>query len=420
MTNGIRCNRSIFYSLATTLSLALGIPAQAGFIPLGDLPSTYPNNVNSIANGVSADGSAVVGQSTSDFQEAFRWTQDDGMIGLGDLLGGFNKSIANGVSAGGDVVVGTGSNASSADRPFRWTAGGGMVDLGKLAGGNGHCRAWGVSADGNVVVGESGSTYAGLGKLEAFRWTQAGGMVGLGALNDADRNSNARAVSADGGVVVGGSLIVGGALRAFRWTQAGGMVDIGALPGFASSTALGVSSDGSVVVGGNVSSFGTQQGFRWTQAGGMVGLGDLPGSTVFSVARGVSADGNRIVGLSNGTNSTLGNAFIWDPVNGMRDLKDVLIGDYGIAIPSGWLLRDATAISPDGRFIVGYGRNPNLQSEAWLVDLGPIVPEPGTLALLSMGALGMAFWAIRRGCQSRKSLFQHGSAGIRPAANKVI
>ncbi len=389
----ILCSRGFLGFLIVFLSLAVGVPAQGDFIPLGDLPSTFPSQFSSFAYGVSADGGVVVGMSLSSFQEAFRWTQADGMAGLGDLTSGSNYSVARAVSADGGVVVGT--SDIGADRPFRWTSGGGMVNLGKLLGGNGHCRAWGVSADGNVVVGESGSTFAGLGSLEAFRWTQDGGMVGLGDLPGGTNYSYARAASADGSVVVGAGSIVGGALRAFLWTQAG-MVDLGVLSGYVSSGALGVSPDGSVVVGGNVSAYGAQEGFRWTQAGGMIGLGDLPGGSFFSIARGVSADGNRIVGNSSGANGSLGDAFIWDPVNGMRDLQDVLVADYGFSIPAGWLLRDATAISPDGRFIVGYGRNPSLQTEAWLVDLGPTVPEPSSLLLMLAGVAGLLLRAAKR------------------------
>ena len=38
--------------------------------------------------GISADGSVVVGQSRD---QAFRWTQATGMVGLGDLPGGIFK-----------------------------------------------------------------------------------------------------------------------------------------------------------------------------------------------------------------------------------------------------------------------------------------------------------------------------------------
>ena len=61
------------------------------------------------ALGVSADGRFIVGQSVSASGfEAFYWSQEDGMIGLGDLPGSDFFSIANDVSADGGTVVGNG------------------------------------------------------------------------------------------------------------------------------------------------------------------------------------------------------------------------------------------------------------------------------------------------------------------------
>lgn len=65
---------------------ALAAPAAATpfFMGLGDLPGSV---FQSIAHGVSADGSTVVGWSWSALgAEAFRWTAATGMFGLG-LLG---------------------------------------------------------------------------------------------------------------------------------------------------------------------------------------------------------------------------------------------------------------------------------------------------------------------------------------------
>jgi probable HAF family extracellular repeat protein len=50
---------------------------------LGDLPG---GGFFSIARAISADGGVIVGQGTSTSgQEAFRWTEDDGMVGLARL-----------------------------------------------------------------------------------------------------------------------------------------------------------------------------------------------------------------------------------------------------------------------------------------------------------------------------------------------
>lgn len=112
------------------------------------------------------------------------------------------------------------------------------------------------------------------------------------------------------------------------------------------------------------------------QAAEFIPLGILPGGGTSSEAHGVSADGSVVVGWSD--SSTGAQAFIWDPSHGMRSLLNVLIGDYGLGSQlTGWSLRAATAISPDGRHIVGWGVGPNGTIQAWLVrNLNPI-PLPG-------------------------------------------
>ncbi|MCK4340255.1 MAG: hypothetical protein KAY37_00850 [Phycisphaerae bacterium] len=197
---------------------------------------------------VSADGLVVAGDvtHTSGFHEAFRWTEVDGMIGLGDLLpSGVRYSAAWETSANGSVVVGFGTRSTypaTLYEAFRWTASGGMVGLGFLPS-RLSSMAKSVSSDGSVVVGSSGA-----GALaEAFRWTAATGMVGLGDL-PGDYMSVATDVSADGEVIVGYSATAS-SKQAFRWTEDAGMVALGYLPGGSYSEAHGVSADGSVVVG---------------------------------------------------------------------------------------------------------------------------------------------------------------------------
>jgi probable HAF family extracellular repeat protein len=164
--------------------------------------------------------------------------------------------------------------------------------------------------------------------------------------------------------------------EAFRWTQAGGIVGLGDLSGDTFySEATGVSPDGSVVIGESDSDAAVgYEAFRWTPNGGMVGLGILPDSTS-SWAYDVSTGGSIIVGTSGGASGT--EAFLWDVAHGMRSLRDVLAKDFGLgASLAGWTLEYARGISADGQFIVGSGTNPDGNTEAWLarIELEPMLP----------------------------------------------
>lgn len=330
------------YLLAVLLLSVVPGQALADFVPLGDLPG---GPIASQAEGVSSDGTTVVGASASTFDpivdEAFLWTQATGMVGLGTLPG-YSNSRAKSVSENGTAVVGW-SVQQNLFEAFRWTQATGMVSLGSA-----NTLAWGVSADGEVVVGQ----FVDGG---AFRWTEATGLVDIGG-------RSAFSASADGAVVVG----VDNSTLAFRWTQATGQVSLGVLPGGFESVALGVSADGAVVVGFS-STATASEAFRWVQATGMIGLGDLPGGDFFSLARAVSADGAVIVGESA---SAIGfEAFVWDESNGMRSLRDVLIAQGDDL--AGWQLVSAMDVSADGRTIIGWGFNPDGQTEGWLARLAP-------------------------------------------------
>ena len=344
--------------------------AVASFTPLGDLPGDY--YFYSWAFDVSSDDTVVVGHSFSprpdgngSANEAFRWTEADGMVGLGDLPGGTVYSQARGVSADGAVVVGSSESASGMEA-FRWTEADGMVGLGA----NTYGEA--VSSDGTVVVGTDISG----GRYEAFRWTEADGMVGLGDLPGGTVYSQARGVSADGAVVVGSSESASGS-EAFRWTLVDGvgvMEGLGQLPGGGfDSWASGVSADGSLVVGVSESASGSEA-FRWTEINGvgvMEGLGDLPGGGFSSGATAVSADGWIVVGASDtGSGRDYGREAIrWTPTDGMRNLAELLIAQGLDADLAGWELSGAHGVSADGTKIVGYGYNPDGNREAWVATL---------------------------------------------------
>jgi len=322
---------------------------------LGVLPGGY----DSWAWDVSADGSVVVGGADDAAWQgrAFVWTLATGMQNIGTLGGDWSE--AYGVSADGSVIVGGSSNAAGQERAFRWTQATGMQDLGTLGGPA--SRAWDVSADGSVVVGRAHAVQIGDAswRYHAFRWTLSDGMQDLGRLPGSNWRdwSEAYGVSADGSVVVGISWP-----DAFRWTASGGMQPLGAAE---YGAAWSVSADGLVVVGEAYPGepYRRNHAFRWTQATGMQFLGTLPGGDM-SVAWDVSADGLIVVGTANATDGWP-RAFRWTPSGGMENLNMT----YARLLTSGSLLIEAYAISPNGRYVVGWGYNAATDRyEAYLLD----------------------------------------------------
>ena len=67
-----------------------------------------------------------------------------------------------------------------------------------------------------------------------------------------------------------------------------------------------------------------------------------------------SGDGAVVVGFSQAPTGAK-RAFVWDAEDGMRDLRDVLVGTYGFDL-TGWTLTDANGISDDANVLV-LGRN---------------------------------------------------------------
>jgi probable HAF family extracellular repeat protein len=309
------------------------------------------------AYGVSANGVVVGWADTAWQRRAFRW-ENGVMQDLGTLGGLWSE--AYGVSANGSVVVGWSLNADGQKRAFRWENGV-MQDLGTLGGG--WSAAYGVSADGSVVVGwADDADWQG----RAFRWEN-------GVMQDLDTlggyGSEAWGVSADGAVVVCTAFYYDEDYyhyyaRAFRWTASGGMQYLGTLPGGDWIEAYGVSANGAVVVGWAENADWQKRAFRW-QNGVMQDLGTLGGDE--SEAYGVSADGSVVVGWADDADWQR-RAFRWTASGGMEDLNLT----YASLLTNGSVLIEARAISPDGRYIVGWGYNAATgRFEAFLLDTGP-------------------------------------------------
>ncbi len=284
----------------------------AAFGPGGSLQ----NYSESFATAMSADTNVVAGFAMNDLgnRQAFRWTQATGMTGLG-FLPGYSWSNANGISADGTTIIGyVGNPIPDQYQAMYWTQATGMVGLGSLPtapGGNSFANA--VSANGSVIVGSA----VGDGALNqhAFRWTQATGMQDLGTL-PGGVYSYAVAVSADGTIVAGGSSGTGGGNFgfAFRWTQATGMQKLSDLlaargispgPGMVLGAAAYMSDDGKITVGNLTGPSGAWQGYYIARCQSVICQGLTTYDQMASSYAGQSAVGQTANAAIGGTLGTM-------------------------------------------------------------------------------------------------------------------
>ena len=169
-----------------------------------------PGGGQSEAYGVSADGNVVVGYSYTTgtgAARAFQWTSGGGMTNLGFLLGGTeNISYANAANADGSVIVGASTSANrgaSQTEAFRWNSATGMVGLGGTT-----SSATAVSADGSTIVGG--------GSQGPFRWTPSTGVQTIADI------LTANGISLSGAGVIG-TYNSGGGLRYVNGISADGL-----------------------------------------------------------------------------------------------------------------------------------------------------------------------------------------------------
>ena len=222
----------------------------------------------------------VVGWSVSPSgNEAFLWSPESGMIGLGDLPGGAFASRANGINDF-DQVVGQGAIDTSVNPPrgpmeaFLWTAETGMVGLGDLPGGQYISTAIDINNAGQVVgVSSSAEAYFG----EAFIWDAANGMRRLGALPNGTTPGNPAGINELGQVVVGSFVDWLG--QPSLWDPETGYTPLGTLPGpWPAAGALALNDVGQVV-GIAYRDIGTPpfpfEPFVWDADRGMQALNEL-------------------------------------------------------------------------------------------------------------------------------------------------
>ncbi len=325
--------------------------------------------VRSVAVGVSADGSVVVGHAAVGLDEAVKWQAGE-MIPLGGLdLPGDDRSYASAVSPDGTVVVGE-STATEAngvgviwrgDDPIEALPGGTLSSATPIS----------TTDGGRIVVAHA---FAADGRSQVVRWR--GGELEVVAPPAGVAQWRPRGASGDGKTIVG--HVAGNPHQGFTW-RGGKARLLGAVAGETGSMANAISPDGTVVVGRS----GGGTAFRW-RAGKMTSLGVVDGYD-HCAARAASRNGKRIIGNCwrnpppapperDGRPARVPKlpdassvAFVWDRAHGMRSIGAVLAAAG--KLPAGQALTECFGISADGVTIVGNGHSADQSQEAWLVVL---------------------------------------------------
>lgn len=352
-------------ALATTIAAAVTSMAVAQ-TPSVTLLGFRPGSTYSQANGVSADGSTVVGTSGS---RAFIWRANTGLYDIGAEPGASNiNTYGYAISADGSTVVG-----SRGPDFFRWRGQGTFESLGRISAGYSRSDATSVSGNGEVIVGW-GSTPSPGSVTRSFQWNSEQGTQTFGF----DQNSGfgkARGISRDGGTIVGTARIDSLTLRAYSWSEEAGMT---LLPGNGGTEAMAVNLDGSIIVGVGGSSQGIGTMWRNLQ---VVNLGTAPGWRS-SVPLCVNDDGTVIGGQLDMPDdlTSLPQGAIWTPDHGFETLTTYL-NRFGVVFPEGWTASIVNGVSADGRTIVGNARNGLSPEQAFVV----VVPAPPVMMLPVLG-----------------------------------
>lgn len=346
-----------------SLSLVCAFFASANchgqsIIDLGVLPVMAQSHAVSVSD----DGSVVVGAcwtANIDDALAFRWVPSTGMQRLPMI--GDEPSWAVAVSADGTTIVG-----SVGIDGFRLRMAGGNTDFCLLGGGvRGAILAlsYGVSADGGTIVGAIGG--GGFSIALPNIWTDCSSAVGFG---DLPQESFGTAISADGSYATAYGCCAFDGSYAGRdgilWNSRTGSRHFVRPPGCNSLCPCAVSAYGEHVAGG-AGFDGCSYAFRWSASSGLEILTSIEGA-LYSWAGDLTDNGSVLVGGSGTAEHQ--DAAIWVRSDSALLLRD-LLSAQGIDVSAWSELNSATAISGNGRFIVGRGlRGGNVR--AFLVDLG--------------------------------------------------
>ncbi|NEO53528.1 MAG: DUF3466 family protein [Okeania sp. SIO3B5] len=311
-------------------------PTAASYYDLTDL-GTFRGDIT-VAKDIN-DSAQIVGYSINDIgrKQAFVWDANEGMQDIGTI--GNDSSCAYSINDDGQVV-GYSEYDCSQRKAFIWDKTKGIHYLNTKN--NNLSEAYSINNSGQVV----GFSVTNNGQRKAFIWDETKGIQNLSISDDIE--SSAYAINCFGKVVgysVSSDLIV----KAFIWNSD---KDIQELPGFLGSD---INKSGQVIGFYSLPQH-NNRAFLWNGSEEFQDLGTISHNINLqffdSKAHSIN-DSGVIVGYSDKLinkeqEEWAKRAFIWDSLNKMQDLNDL------IDPSSGWVLKEALSINSHGQ-IVGWG-----------------------------------------------------------------
>jgi probable HAF family extracellular repeat protein len=327
----------IFLAVSHCLAPAISAQVRYRITPLGDLPGGYDTSFALAIN----DSGQVAGYSS---REAIRFEPDIGLVPLGSLRRDNPGSQGIGINSLGHVVGHSASLNGAGGEAFLWTPEGGMIGLGALAPGYDRfaSKAHDVNDHGQVV----GFSRLPNGDTEAFLWTAETGMIGLGDLPGSYHFSYATSIN-NAGVVVGS----GSSRRAFEvfiWEAETGMRRLGPLPIAGEYPETGTVNEAGQIAGGTT----LLEAYLWDPQTGFTMLGFLPGPSPMTSAWALN-DHGTVVGRASRDFSfdpdpphPVIECFVYDARHGMRAINELI---EPCADPRYLPIRDANSINNLGQ-----------------------------------------------------------------------
>lgn len=371
-------------AMGATLLVLSGSAFAASFWNLGAGVTT---------TGMAPDGSAVVYNTATN---TYIWSASQGAKDLG--AGYLSVGVAK--KTDGSYVIGSNAGAVA----YRWDgnlAGTGTWTQLPLASG---VNNWYVKSTAAGSAGVFIGGYAGTPTWAACRYKESANSVAQLSLPSGTHSASyIYGISSTGWYAgqaqYGGTGSGGGSRQAMGSSSTGALVLLNNLQGAptTSNSASGtvIADNGTRMAGWSSTGVTSQQKACYWNLPAVTGTAPtaIPFITGHDYSRStaISADGSKICGysqlLSAGSSSMT--CWIWDSVNGSRDLYTYMTG-YGVDM-TGWQLTYIYGVSNDGKWIVGNGKKDGVASGFVFY-----VPEPSSFAALAFGLLPLLRFRRRK------------------------